>query len=343
VTESDAAVDNVMQLQAANELLSAKVNHLTTELQRSTEAADYNRFFHYEQIADNEKLVIHYTGLTPDAFCILTDVVTSHPIHYYLGWQVECLPLQDQLLITLMKLKCNLTHTDIGVRFGISKQTVRNITTTFICFLHEFLFEGVMGRAGIPSQLKNQGCLPNSFSSFSNCRIILDCTEVQIDVPRYSMAHQKETFSHYKQRNTFKSLIGVAPNGCITFVSPLYPGSVSDKEIVKQSGILQHLSPGDMVLADKGFVISDILPAGVSLNVPPFLTRSQFTKEEVILTTRIARARIHVERAIERLKNYKILAHISAHYRPWARKIFQLCAALVNMQTPIMDEIRDKL
>ena len=93
-----------------------------------------------------------------------------------------------------------------------------------------------------------------------------------------------------------KALIGVAPNGCITYVSQLYPGSTSDKEIVKHSGILQHLAPGDMVLADKGFVIGDLMPAGVSVNVPPFLVRSQFTRHEVMLTTRIARERIHVER-----------------------------------------------
>lgn len=253
------------------------------------------------------------------------------------------MPLEDQLLLTLMKLKCNLTHIDLGTRFGISKETVRNISTTFISFLHEFLFEGVMGRAGIPTQFKNQGSLPECFCTFSNCRVILDCTEVQVAVPRRSMAQQKATFSHYKQRNTFKALIELARNGCITFVSSLFPGSVSDKEIVKQSGVLQHLAPGDMVLADKGFVINDLMPPGVSVNVPPFLVRSQFTKEEVMMTTRIARARIHVERAIERIKNFKILSNIPAHYRSWARKIFQLCSALVNMQTPIIDDIRDKL
>jgi len=48
------------------------------------------------------------------------------------------------------------------------------------------------------------------------------------------MAQQKQTFSHYKQRNTLKALIGIAPNGCITYVRPLYPGSVSDKDIVKK-------------------------------------------------------------------------------------------------------------
>ena len=343
--EVDGTKDSSVQTEEVmeNDQLREQLNAVTAELQQLQETYSYNQHFHYSAICDNDDLVKHYTGLSVDCFAVLLAIVSCKKIQYHLGWQVDCLELNDQLLLTLMKLKCNFTHTDLATRFGISKETVRNITTTLICFLHTFLFEGIMGRVGIPSQLKNQGCLPASFSTFSNCRIILDCTEVQIAVPRSSMSKQKHTFSHYKQRNTFKALVGVAPNGCITFVSSLFPGSVSDKEIVRHSGILQQLVPGDMVLADKGFVIQDLMPAGVSVNVPPFLVRSQFTREEVILTTRIARARIHVERAIERIKNYRILSHIPSHYRPWARVIFQLCAALVNMQTPIMEEVRGKL
>lgn len=320
------------------ELLSAKQE---IELLRST--IEYKSRFHFEEISGNDALVLHYTGLNNDMLKLLSDLVSSHEFNYYLGWRVEALSLEDQLLLSLMKLKRNYTHVDLGLRFNVSVETVKNIVTTFVCLLHEILFGNVMQHVGIPSQLKNQGSMPESFNSFSNCRIVLDCTEIQIAVPRRSMAHQRQTFSHYKQRNTFKALVGVAPNGCITFVSSLYAGSLSDKQIVKHSNVLDQLKTGDMVLADKGFVMQDLMPPGVTLNVPPFLVRQQFTRTEVQLTTRIARARIHVERAIERIKNYAILSHIPAHYRPWASKIFQLCAALVNLQSTIIGEIRETL
>jgi len=95
------------------------------------------------------------------------------------------------------------------------------------------------------------------------------------------MQSQKLTWSSYKKRNTVKKLTGVAPNGSITYCSDAYPGSTSDKEIVKHCGILHQLEPGDLILADKGFLIHDLLPRGVSVNVPPFLFRPQFTHAEV--------------------------------------------------------------
>ena len=64
-------------------------------------------------------------------------------------------------------------------------------------------------------------------------------------------------------------IVGVAPNGVVTYVSNLYPGSISDKAIVQQSGFLNLLTAGDMVLADKGFVIQDLVPNSVSVSIPP--------------------------------------------------------------------------
>ena len=54
---------------------------------------------------------------------------------------------------------------------------------------------------------------------------------------------------------------GIAPSGGITFVSQLSPGSISDKEIVANSGILNDdlWGAGDSVMADGGFLIHEEL------------------------------------------------------------------------------------
>ena len=91
-----------------------------------------------------------------------------------------------------------------------------------------------------------------------------------------SLLLNSRLFSSYKNHTTVKGLIGIAPSGAITFTSQLYTGSISDREIVERSGILDlPLSEGDDVMADKGFTIQDLLPLGVSLNIPPFLGQEQ--------------------------------------------------------------------
>ena len=125
--------------------------------------------------------------------------------------------------------------------------------------------------------------------------------------------------------NSFNVLTGVAPNGVLTYISNLYPGSISDKEIVQQSGFLQHFVPGDLILADKGFLIQYIVPKGVSVNISPFLEHGKFTESEAKLTKSIASCRIHDERANARLKDFKILSFVPpylgfAKSRPAARR-----------------------
>ncbi|KAF2903380.1 hypothetical protein ILUMI_02803 [Ignelater luminosus] len=101
------------------------------------------------------------------------------------------------------------------------------------------------------------------------------------------------TVASYKHRNTLKGWVGVAPNGVFVFVSDLYPGSTFDKQIVANCSIRNELELGDVVSADKGILIKDLLANGVASNVPPFLSTPQFTAEQVQQTERIAKARIH--------------------------------------------------
>ena len=58
---------------------------------------------------------------------------------------------------------------------------------------------------------------------------------------------------------SLKGLVGISPiSKAITFISRLYTGSISDREIVLRSGLLsQQFDDGDSVMADKGFQIQD--------------------------------------------------------------------------------------
>ena len=110
---------------------------------------------------------------------------------------------------------------------------------TYLHAVHEILFKGMMQE--IPSLDKNRDSLPDTFANFSNCRIIIDCTEFRISAPRKDLNAAAASYSNYKHCLTGKFLIGVAPNGGITFVSDGFPGNTSDKAVTEESRVLSHL------------------------------------------------------------------------------------------------------
>ncbi len=83
--------------------------------------------------------------------------------------------------------------------------------------------------------------MPQCFrKKYPSTRVILDATEIKVVQPSDPI-EQQMTFSHYKNTNTSKGLIGITPSGVISFVSPLYSGNISDKELMLESGIVTLL------------------------------------------------------------------------------------------------------
>ena len=91
-------------------------------------------------------------------------------------------------------------------------------------------------------------------------------------------------------------------------------------------------------MADKGFTVEDLLPLGVSLNIPPFLgSKGQMSPQEVVETQSIASLHIHVERGITKIKNF----HIWDSIVPFTmfgvvNQMWSVCAMLHNFQNSII-------
>ena len=129
-------------------------------------------------------------------------------------------------------------------------------------------------------------------------------------------------------------------SGQITFLSNLYNGSVSDREIVIKSGFIELVEPGDNVMADRGFNIRDLLlHRNAFLNIPAFSDGKQLTTRAVKKSRQIASVRIHVERAMERIKNFKIIQGvIPLKLKNSLDQILTICAVLSNLQNPLVTE-----
>ncbi|KAK5924926.1 hypothetical protein CgunFtcFv8_017498 [Champsocephalus gunnari] len=237
------------------------------------------------------------------------------------------LPPIDELLLFLMHLSVGLHLRDLAERFGIHRTTVSRIISTWTHFLYQLLGSK---RLWIPREVV-RAHLPPEFSAFPDTQVVLDCTEVFCQTPS-SLLVQSEVFSTYKSHATFKAMIGMAPHGAITFVSGLYAGSMSDREIFKLSGIVSLLTPDMAIMVDKGFLVENLVQCKVYR--PAFLSKNpQMSGEDVGQTQSIARLRVHVERCIRRVKENKLFDKaIPLSVCGSIEELFNVACFLVNYQ-----------
>ena len=92
-------------------------------------------------------------------------------------------------------------------------------------------------------------------------------------------------------------------------------------------------------MADRGFTIKESLSRlNIELNLPPFMEgRGQLPPEEMQQGRSIASLRIHVERAIGRMKQYNMLAGVfPLKMARIANQIVTVCAYLSNFHPALV-------
>ena len=279
-----------------------------------------------------------YTGLASYALfnclCSLLSSVFKNP-----NVNHGVLNPKNQLLLVLMKLRLGVPNKDLAYRFGITPGRVSQLFHEWIDIMSRELRSLIVW----PDRETIRKHLPQCFKpTYAKATCIIDCSEVFIERAT-SLSARCETYSNYKNHNTAKFLVAVSPTGAIIFISKCWGGRASDKYITSKCGFLEHLIYGDMVLADRGFDISeDLALRGVTLAIPAFTKgKPQLSKREVEISRVLSNVRIHVERAIGRIKCYKILHNtfpISLIKTTFEEdfttidKILVVCAALCNLQ-----------
>lgn len=69
----------------------------------------------------------------------------------------------------------------------------------------------------------------------------------------------------------------------------------------------------------------DLILCGVQLNIPPFMRgKTQLTETELVTTRRIASLRVHMERQMEKIKNFHIFDRQLPVQLTYYRQIFFL-------------------
>ena len=310
-----------------------------------TEEFDYmfktaKRPFDREDMLDDDK-VAFYTGLPT---LKLLDALYGH-IAPHITRRSLTLTNYQELVMVLMKLRLDIPYRDLAYRFGVSISTVSRIFSSWLTTMEIRLSPLIYW----PEREELWQTMPQCFQySFGKkTTVIIDCFEVFIEKPTNLLA-RAQTFSSYKHHNTVKVLIGITPQGSISFVSKAWGGRTSDKFLTENCGLMNKLLPGDLVMADRGFTIHDIVALKrAELAIPAFTKgKSQLDPADVESTRGIANVRIHVERVIGLLRNkYTILQGtlgtdylITSEQRqvPLIDRILRVCSGLVNLCPPII-------
>ena len=95
--------------------------------------------------------------------------------------------------------------------------------------------------------------MPECFKrAYPNTFEIIDATELRCEIPSL-LSLQSKHYSSYKSHTTMKCLLAIAPNRSFISVSELFSGSICDRALFEQSGImdlLRDVPRGKSIMAD---------------------------------------------------------------------------------------------
>ena len=193
--------------------------------------------------------------------------------------------LFEEFVLTLLRLGLGLFQKDLADRFNVSETTVSVVFNTWIRFMRIELLPLIC----LPRKEILHQYLPNIFRElYPSTVLIIDAVEIRVESPS-SLDMQSVCYSSYKGTTTMKGLVGLSPTGALGFLSELYTGSISDKELTKMSNVIDCWDLGNDVMADKGFDIqNDFAAKGVTVNIPSFLKgKTQFNEKKWSTTRKL--------------------------------------------------------
>nr|XP_029709530.1 uncharacterized protein LOC115255548 [Aedes albopictus] len=252
---------------------------------------------------------------------------------------------EQVFLMTLQKLRFNYFFKNLSISYEVCPATAAKYFFSTIYTIYHVMHNVVHWPERSILKKHTPQCFKDVFGD--SVTVIIDCFEIRAEKPSNPIAAAKQ-WSEYKKSNTLKYLVGISSAGSVIFVSKGYGGRASDKTIAKSSGFLANILEGDVVLADRGFLIDEEVQAkNATLNMPAFRKNGgQLSPVEIENTRRIATVRIHVERAIGQIKEkFKIIKNnvpmslmLRKHNNVMAMDmiVFVSCI-LVNMCKPIVN------
>ena len=203
------------------------------------------------------------------------------------------LSLEEQIILTLMYLRHNLTFQILGIMFKISESTAHNLFN----YWQKILREGLP--ASLLEQVKKfEEDLDNLLEELTEYELIVDSAEQPIERP-LDYQEQKKNYSGKKKNHTFKSQLIVLPEGK-DIVDAIIgkPGPASDIKLCRER--LGEFNSEQTFIGDKAYVGEEQIKT--PMKKPKNGELNQKQKEE---NQELSKRRIYVEHIIRTVKIFR--------------------------------------
>lgn len=223
-------------------------------------------------------------------------------VHEQIGsWWVRpgmCLGLYKSVALVVYLLRENPTQAAAAAVFGISQPTVSRRWDDLRDVIAEVLEEG----------------LPDPTESARNCTVLVDGTLART----WDWAHRDDLYSGKHRDTGFNLQVVATMAGRLLAIGTPVPGARHDAYAWTASGVAEMLAGMD-VLGDLGYLGCGIT---TGTRTPP---GGELSDDRQATNRALSKVRAHVEHAISRLKNWKI---IGGRYRAPLEKYASVAAAV---------------
>ena len=189
-------IGEIERLHHELETTQDQLDMVTKELEK-THKELYASRLDEDGFKDNHEKVCYYTGLPK--WELLYVMFTFLKPHLSTASRKVLTPFQ-QVLMTMMRLRLNLSGQDLAYRFSVHSST---ISRTFINVIN-IMYASLKPLILWPDRDILRQTMPTDFRKhYPTCAVIIDCFEIFIERPSNILA-RAQTFSSYKHHNTVK-------------------------------------------------------------------------------------------------------------------------------------------
>ena len=210
------------------------------------------------------------------------------------GGRTRRLKPYQEVLLTLLYLRHNVSHAVVAELLGVSADTSENTFHEVVSVLRD-----VCPSQRWEAQKRWKKGEP-SWRPEEADRILIDSFETPVSRPSDN-ALQRRVYSGKKKRHTLKSQVVSDAEGEIAEIEPGHRGPVSDKKLYEGSGVSERY-PKAAKKGDLGYQGAE------GVEVPHKKPKKgQLTEEQKEENRLHASARVRVEHGIRRIKGFRIL------------------------------------